>query len=222
MNATRQRGRAILRRGRMTVRDFPAHVVADIVIAGAASETAKEGALVLIAYLSGSNMSRCPVALRGPVELVGVDERVLTGSARQPDTAVEGIVRFRLAGGASAGRSPQPFDPRLTLRTVGATRSASIWFVGEPTPARVAELTARLQTFVALRCLTPATFGDRATIRASKRGPFEAITELSMQLSEWPASSQMGLDRTLRRTNGRTSLAAPSGRDDGKAHQFRQ
>lgn len=222
MKARRQSRWDILRSGRISVRDFPAHVVADIDIAAHGSETGPDVYLILIAYFSGSNMSQRPVPLLGPVEQVDDDDWILTERLLPALVQVDNTIRFNVSECSSADRFPEPTDARMTLRTVAAARFASIWFLGQTSPERITRLTTRLETFIALKGLTPATSGDRSAVRTTKSGPFDVVTELSMQLSEWPASSQLGFDRTKRRQNGRARTSVPSGRQDGKAYQLRQ
>ncbi len=201
-------GQPIFSQGRISIRHFPEHLAADIVLPEGEAATEENCYIILIDYLSGCNASRRPVWLSAPIEQATDDEWVLTQRAEPQKDLVPSSVRFDLPAGSSIAHFPAPTDPRLQLRTVAATRSATIWFVGGPSPGRIARHTEQLRDFIALRSLTPISPGDRPVVRASRHGPFDVLTELSIPVSKWPCSNQFRFHRPMRSSFRRTQAEA--------------
>lgn len=193
-----QRGRAILTSGRIVVRDIPEHLVADVDVSNSETTSEENCYLILIDYLSGRNGSDRPVALRAPVQQSADDEWEVVLHAEPKDGPTQSTVRFDLPEGLSLRHLPEPIDPRLHLRTVAATRSASIWFVGGPSIDRIERHSAQLRDFVALTGLVPVAPCIWPVVRSSRRGPFNMVTELSMVVSGWPSISPLPVRRPIR------------------------
>jgi hypothetical protein len=208
MRTRYHRGRTLFSQGPIAVRHFPEHVAAEIDLPEGEAASEENCYLVLIGYLSGCNASHRPVHLRAPVEQAAEDEWALAQRV-EPDTArVASTVRFDLPAGSSVAQLPEPTDPRLHLRTVAATRAATIWFFGEPSPGRIARHAVQLQDFIALRSLTPVSTADRPAVRAARRGLFDVLTELSIPVAPWPCSHQFRFHRPLRSSLARAEVQA--------------
>ncbi len=202
------RGRTLFSQGRISVRHFPEHLAAEIDLPEGEAASDENCYLILIGYLSGCNASHRPVRLSAPIEPAADDEWVLTQRAEPKEGRAASTVWFDLPADSSIGHFPEPTDPRLHLRTVSATRSATIWFFGAPSPGRIARHAEQLQYFIALRSLTPVSPGDRPAIRASRRGPFDVLTELSMPVSQWPCSDHFRFKRPIRSSPVRAQAEA--------------
>jgi len=202
------RGRTILREGRIAVRDFPEHLAADIDIPGGEAVSDVNCYLILIDYLSGCNASHRPVILHAPVEQTTDDEWQLAQRAAPKVAPSQTAVRFELPEGPAFDHFPEPTDSRVHLRTVPASRTATIWFVGGPSPGRAERHTDQLLNFIALKGLSAILPGNRPAVRASMRGPFNILTELSISISEWPVGNLQHFNRPMRRIQGRTRALA--------------
>lgn len=177
--------RTFYRHGRIAVKDRSAHLAVDIDIPVGERSADANCYLILIEYLSGSNASHQPVALRAPVQQLDDDDWQLTEKSVSTSQPGRTSVRFEFSDDVFLSQLPAPTDPRVHLRRVALSRSATIWFAGQPSTERVASRSQQLRTFISLNNLLPLFSNQGPEIRTAKRGPFQMLTELSLPISEW-------------------------------------
>jgi hypothetical protein len=97
------------------------------------------------------------------------------------------VLRYDFPENNNAEYYPQPEDPRVRLGFVSASRSASIWFFGAPTPQRIVKQLAALKDFLTLQGETPATHTQPQSLRISRHGVCGLMTRISVDLTVWPA-----------------------------------
>lgn len=201
-------GHAVLREGRMALRRWPAHLAASIDVADGDDAAEAHSYDILIDYLLGNNASQQPVALRAPVEQSQDDEWQLTEKAA-PGDAVPASIRFDFPAGASIGHFPQPADPRMHLRTVAPSCSATTWFAGARSEERIAQHAALLRDFVAFKGLSVIASVNGPDFQTQQCGPLGAWTRLSVPVSDWRASKQLAVRRPAFRKLVSPKIRAP-------------
>lgn len=120
----------------MEIRDYPACVVADVVVEGSMEQAGNRAFGSLVSYISGRNRPGEKLAMTAPVVQEEAGDR-------------EWLVSFVLPGSRPLADYPTPDDPRVTLRTVPAHRAAAVQWSGRWTEGNVDEHTARLLAGVA-------------------------------------------------------------------------
>lgn len=193
-------GHAIVREGRMALLRIPRHLCALIdALPDSVPEAMPDD--LLMDYLLGQNTSRLPVPLSAPVEQSADDDWQLTEKAAP--------VRFDFPPGASIGHYPQPTDSRVRLQTVPEACSATIWFAGEPSAARVEQQANRLRGFIACKGFCELSSPDTRGLKTEPFGPFAAFTRLSIPVSNWRPRGGSGYRRATFRKPVAAIVQAP-------------
>ena len=139
-----------LREGRCEVRDYPALVVAEVVVGGGQNQASSAGFGILASYIFGANARREKIAMTAPVTLIPMPGKVGSVAARGADAWA---VRFTMPKGFSTTALPPPKDGRIRLRADPPTRFAVICFSGLAQPHVFTSRTAELNAWVAARHL---------------------------------------------------------------------
>jgi len=141
------------------LRQYAPYTVAEIVVAGPASEAGSQAFPILAGYIFGKNKGERKMAMTAPVTQQAVPVK-LEMTAPVTQSAVPGgfLVQFVLPKGVSAASAPEPLDPRITLRDVPASRVAVIQYSGFWSDSNYEEHLATLQA--ALRAAGLAWSGE--------------------------------------------------------------
>lgn len=121
-----------LREGAFELRDYSAHVVAEVTIAGDQKQAGNKGFRVLAAYIFGANKQRQSIAMTAPVAQQPVSEKIaMTAPVAQTQSAAgTWVVRFTMPRGYSLQTLPVPDDSRVILRNIEPARFAILRFSG--------------------------------------------------------------------------------------------
>ena len=137
--------RIVLQDGAFEVRDYPALVVAEVIVTGEQKEAASKGFRLLAGYIFGGNRRKQSVAMTAPVAQEPTSEKIaMTAPVTQTQTAGEWVVRFTMPSSYSLETLPEPDDARVRLRVTPPARFAVIRFSGLARPDVVAAKTAEL------------------------------------------------------------------------------
>jgi len=134
------------------LRDYPAHIVAETVVAGSLEGAGNRAFDRLFRYIAGHNRSRSRVAMTAPVAQREAGERIAMTApvsqhevagepqvaadacviARAPDEGAPDrwAVSFAMPAGYTMETLPVPTDPEVALRTVPARRVAAVRYAG--------------------------------------------------------------------------------------------
>jgi len=195
MEAPNIRERIILREGRIVIREIPEHRAAEIDIHDGDDASEQNCYLILIDYLSGNNVSHCPVKLHAPIVQSAYDEWILAAPPEAAGVRKKPIVRFEFPVGSSGVYFPQPTNPRVNLRSIAPVRSAAIWFPGKPSPKNIEKHAGQLHAFIAARNLASPALVSKSELSLAKCGLFGILTEISVLLPSWPAGNRVKNNR---------------------------
>lgn len=127
--------------GAYEVRDYGAHLVAEVTVAGGREAAVGAGFRVLAGYIFGGNAAGEKIAMTVPV-------------AQSPATEGEWTVRFMMPAADAAAGLPAPKDARIRFVTVAAERQVALRFSGMRGEAVLAEKAAALRAWAEARGLT--------------------------------------------------------------------
>ena len=141
------------------VRQYAAYTVAEVVVAGPASEAGSQAFPILAGYIFGKNKGERKFAVTAPVTQAAVPVK-LEMTAPVTQTAAPGgfLVQFVLPKGVTLASAPEPLDARVQLREVPPTRFAVIRYSGFWSESNYDEHLAKLQA--GLRAAAIAWTGD--------------------------------------------------------------
>lgn len=131
----------------MEVRDYAAYTVAEVVVAGPASEAGNQAFPILAGYIFGKNKGERKFAMTAPVTQAAVPVK-LAMTAPVTQTPAQGgfLVQFVLPKDVTPASAPEPTDPQVKLREVPPSRLAVIRFSGLSSQSNYDEHLAKLQT----------------------------------------------------------------------------
>jgi len=141
------------------VRQYAAYTVAEVVVAGPASEAGNQVFPILAGYIFGKNKGERKFAMTAPVTQAAVPVK-LKMTAPVTQTAAPGgfLVQFVLPKGVTPASAPEPLDARVQLREVPPARVAVIRYSGFWSASNYDEHLAKLQA--GLRAADLAWTGD--------------------------------------------------------------
>ena len=128
------------------IRDYAPYVVAEVTVAGSASEAGRQAFPILAGYIFGKNKGEHRLPMTAPVTQTEAPVR-LPMTAPVTQTAADGgyVVQFVLPKTVALDAAPEPLDARIHLRQVAAQRVAAIRYSGLWSEANYAEHLARLK-----------------------------------------------------------------------------
>lgn len=145
--------------GDVEVRHYAAYAVAEVVVAGPASEAGRQAFPILAGYIFGRNQGERKFAMTAPVTQAAVPVTLeMTEPVTQRSAPGGFLVQFVLPKGVTAAGAPEPLDPRVRLRDVPPAQVAVIRYSGFWSASNDGEHLARLQA--ALRSADLAWSGE--------------------------------------------------------------
>ena len=115
------------------IRRYAPYGLAEVLVAGPASEAGKQAFPILAGYIFGKNKGGRKFAMTAPVTQKSAPTRVAM-TAPVTRTAANGVtlVRFVLPRGITLAKAPEPADARVSLReeaghTLAALRYSGFW-----------------------------------------------------------------------------------------------
>ena len=159
-HATEEPGYEVVRElAGIQVRQYAAYTVAEVVVAGPASEAGNQAFPILAGYIFGKNKGEKKFAMTAPVTQSAVPVK-LEMTAPVTQTAAPGgfLVQFVLPKGVTVSSAPEPLDARIRLREVPPSRVAVIRYSGFWSASNDDDHLAKLQA--ALRSANLAWAGE--------------------------------------------------------------
>lgn len=144
----------VMQDGAVEIRDYPALVVAEVVVTGDQKEAGNKGFRLLAGYIFGGNRKTQSIAMTAPVVEQRLGEKIaMTAPVSQTALAGEWLVRFTMPSGYSLATLPEPNDSRVQLRQILPSRLAVIRFSGLAYPNDVRAKTDELLAWIRRRAL---------------------------------------------------------------------
>ena len=148
------------RRGAFELRRYPAHLVAEIEVAGSFDEAPVRAFRPLASYINGANRSRRRIAMTAPVtqQAAGPEKIAMTAPVLQQaaDEAGRYLIQFVMPSHLTAETLPVPRDARVRTREIPRQLAAAARFSGRWTHEAFDERAAALRRAVAASGLRPA------------------------------------------------------------------
>lgn len=117
--------------GDIELRQYAPYVVAEVLIAGSATEAGNEAFGILAGYIFGKNKGERKLAMTAPVTQTAAPMRLeMTAPVIQSPAPGGYLVQFVLPRGITLDSAPEPIDQRIVLRQVPAMRVAVIRYTG--------------------------------------------------------------------------------------------
>jgi len=132
--------------GDVEIRRVAPYVVAEVRVAGPASEAGNKAFPILAGYIFGKNKGEKKFAMTAPViQAAAPVKMAMTAPVTQSATADGFVVQFVLPKGVSLAAAPEPLDARVTLREVPAATLAAIVYSGSWSEANYSEHLGKLK-----------------------------------------------------------------------------
>ncbi len=118
------------------IRDYEAHLIAEVSVTGNRSRAASAAFRVLAGFIFGGNQSRESVAMTAPVSQTPISENIaMTAPVSQQSQnrdSMDGpwLINFAMPSEYTLETLPIPNDDRITIREVEAHQTISIRFAG--------------------------------------------------------------------------------------------
>jgi hypothetical protein len=146
--AEEQKYTVLARHPGFEVREYAAHVVAEVVVEGSRESAGNRAFRSLVSYIGGSNHTGRTMAMTAPVVQQNAEGRrmAMTSPVVQRDGNAPGtfIVGFVMPSEETLATLPEPNDPSVTLRGVPAEVAAAVRYSGRWTQEGYEERVAAL------------------------------------------------------------------------------
>jgi hypothetical protein len=117
--------------GDVVVRQYAPYVVAEVLVAGSATEAGNKAFRILASYIFGRNKGERKLAMTAPVTQAAAPLKFRMTAPVIQNAAPGGyLVQFVLPRGVSLDDAPEPIDQRIVLRQVQRMRVAVIRYSG--------------------------------------------------------------------------------------------
>jgi SOUL heme-binding protein len=145
--------------GDIQVRQYATYAVAEVVVAGPASEAGNQAFPILAGYIFGKNKGERKFAMTAPVTQAAEPVKLeMTAPVTQTVAPGGFLVQFVLPKGVTVASAPEPLDARVQLRQVPSRQVAVIRYSGLWSDSNYDEHLAKLQA--ALRTANLAWTGE--------------------------------------------------------------
>lgn len=133
------------------VRDYPAHIVAEVSVAGDRDAAARAGFRLLAGYIFRGNSQRHSISMSASTKPRPVrgESIAMTAPVTQLEDEAGWLVRFSMPRGYSMVSLSVPNDAQVRLVKLAPARLAVVRFSGRAGVAAVAQKTADLREYVA-------------------------------------------------------------------------
>lgn len=117
--------------GDVEVRQYASYVVAEVLVAGSATEAGNKAFPILAGYIFGKNKGEKKLPMAAPVTQTAAPMKLeMTAPVTQSAAPGGYLVQFVLPKAVTLATAPEPIDQRITLRQVQPIRVAAIRFSG--------------------------------------------------------------------------------------------
>jgi hypothetical protein len=137
------------------IRDYDAHVLAEIIIEGDLENAGSKAFNSLFRYISGDNRSRDKVAMTAPVSQQSANQKInMTAPVGQQRIDNKWAVSFMMPASYTLETLPVPDDKEVILRQVPARRIAAVRYSGFWSEKNYLQNKSQLETWIANNKLT--------------------------------------------------------------------
>jgi hypothetical protein len=131
------------------IRDYDAHVLAEVMVEGALEEAGNKAFNSLFRYISGDNRSRDKVAMTAPVSQQAAGQKIdMTAPVGQQAVKGKWAVSFMMPASYTLETLPVPDDNNIILRQVPARRIAAVRYSGFWSEKNYLENKSQLETWI--------------------------------------------------------------------------
>ena len=117
--------------GDVEIRDYPAYVVAEVLVAGPSEDAGKKAFPILAGYIFGKNKGQRKLEMTAPVTQSAEPVKLaMTAPVIQSAQNNGYLVRFVLPKSVTFATAPEPLDERVKLRELPKQRVAVIRYSG--------------------------------------------------------------------------------------------
>ena len=132
--------------GDAEIRQYAGYAVAEVTVAGPASEAGSQAFPILAGYIFGKNKGERKFAMTAPVTQTATPVKLdMTAPVTQSAAPGGFLVQFVLPKGVTAASAPEPVDARIHLRDVAPQRVAALRYSGLWSDANYGAHLAQLQ-----------------------------------------------------------------------------
>ena len=117
--------------GIFEIRDYAAHILAEIIVDGNLEEAGSKAFNSLFRYISGDNRSRDKLAMTAPVSQQPLGQKInMTAPVGQQRIDDKWAVSFMMPASYTLETLPEPDNPKVKLRQIPARRIAAVRYSG--------------------------------------------------------------------------------------------
>jgi hypothetical protein len=174
----------VSRDGDFEIRDYAAHVYAEVIVTGDRGDPANQGFRPLAGYIFGGNAPKAKIAMTAPVTRQNSGTKIeMTAPVTRQASGKSWKVRFIMPEGSNLATMPTPNDPNVKLYEEPAKRFAVLRFSGVGAPADMARKEGELRALLSARALTPIGEPVYASYNPPWTLPFARRNEVWLELS---------------------------------------
>lgn len=134
---------------RFEIRDYDAHVLAEVMVEGTLEEAGSKAFNSLFRYISGDNHSSDKVAMTAPVSQQVAGQKIdMTAPVGQQAVNDKWAVSFMMPASYTLETLPVPDDNNIILRQVPARRIAAVRYSGFWSKKNYLENKTQLETWI--------------------------------------------------------------------------
>jgi len=138
------------------LREYESHILAETTVDGGFEDVGSEAFGRLFKYISGNNKQQQKVAMTSPVGQTPSGQKIaMTSPVGQQKLDGKWIVSFMMPASFTLETTPEPKDPKVSIREVPARLMAAIRYSGFWSEESYRRNLAKLQDWIANNHLTP-------------------------------------------------------------------
>lgn len=169
------------------LREYAGYVVAEVLVAGSATQAGNLAFPILAGYIFGNNTDARKLAMTAPVTQAAAPVKLEMTAPVMQNAAPGGfVVQFVLPKGTTLANAPTPLDARVALRAVPPHRVAVIRYTGFWSASNYSEHLAILQAALKQAGLTAAGEAVYARYNAPFTPWFLRRNEIWLPLADLP------------------------------------
>jgi effector-binding domain-containing protein len=138
------------------IREYEPHILAETVVEGDFEEAGNEAFRRLFKYISGNNKQQQKVPMTAPVGQELSSQKIeMTAPVGQQKQDGKWVVSFMLPATFRIETTPEPKDPKVSIREVPSRCVATVRYSGFWSEKSYRRNLAKLQEWIAKNCLEP-------------------------------------------------------------------
>ena len=142
--------------GGFELREYESHILAETAVDGEFEDAGNEAFGRLFKYISGNNKQQQKVAMTSPVGQEPSSQKIeMTSPVGQQKQEGKWVVSFMMPASFELEMTPEPKDPKVSIRDVPARLIAAVRYSGFWSEKNYRRNLAKLQDWIANNRLTP-------------------------------------------------------------------